>query len=162
MTNSQADTLSLTHRSATEEVDGAHGSDAVRNDKDQLTPNSKYQEKRDVAADSTTVETGPKKSAWGLSTNAKDGTTDCTKGTHAPPMSFAEIMNNQSHDRDVARLAYSVDQNVSLAEIQAEQERLFSSLASKNNQQSASSTGAQHDTSNMEPNLWESMKKNVR
>jgi len=153
MTKSQADTLPLTHCLATEEIEGAHGSDAVGNDKAQLTPNSEHQEKKDVAADNKIVETGPKKSAWGLSTNAKDGTTDCTKGTHAPPTSFAEIMNNQIHDRDVARLAYSVDQNMSLAEIQAEQERLFSSLTSKNNRQSASSTGAQHDTSNMEPNL---------
>lgn len=88
----------------------------------------------------------PKKTAWGLpskATNPSSSSTVNTNGKSTPTLSFAEIMKDQSSDRSAARLAYSnniVDESVSLTEIQAEQERLFASLASEGKQKDESST----------------------
>jgi hypothetical protein len=112
-----------------------------------------------VAAAGETVAAVPKKPAWGLpsiSTDAANTTSadvNIKKGESAPPaLSFAEIMNDQSRDRAAARLAYTnnvVDETVSLTGIQAEQERLFASLASKGKQQPLSSGNSQDNNVNI-------------
>ena len=112
------------------------------------------------AAAVETVAAVPKKPAWGLpsiSTDAASSSTASTDGSNikkgesaaAPALSFAEIMNDQSRDRAAARVAYTtnniVDETVSLTGIQAEQERLFASLASKGKGQQPLSSGNSHD-----------------
>eukprot|EP00535_Pseudo-nitzschia_heimii_P000577 CAMPEP_0197176780 /NCGR_PEP_ID=MMETSP1423-20130617/2589_1 /TAXON_ID=476441 /ORGANISM="Pseudo-nitzschia heimii, Strain UNC1101" /LENGTH=761 /DNA_ID=CAMNT_0042626201 /DNA_START=55 /DNA_END=2337 /DNA_ORIENTATION=- len=87
----------------------------------------------------------PKKPAWGLPSAATGGTNTAAvdkKGDAGNAFNFAEIMNDQSRDRVAARIAYSnnvVDEAVSLAHIQAEQERLFQAFASNGKEQAPSS-----------------------
>lgn len=126
-----------------------------------LPPNTANGECRQIEDPATgkTVAPVPKKPAWGLSSTSASTAHSSevnTKGRskHAP--SFAEIMNDQSRDRAAARLAYSdnvVEEPVSLAEIQAEQERLFASLASQDKQQTLPSIESHDNDSSVDPML---------
>mmetsp|Transcript_17416 Transcript_17416/g.36058 ORF Transcript_17416/g.36058 Transcript_17416/m.36058 type:complete len:804 (-) Transcript_17416:111-2522(-) len=133
------------------------------------------------------VLVAPKKPAWGNPQNYKpsssSSSTTAASGANANENvakrngndssirapSFSEIMNDQSRDRAVARLAYSNDAtstamdvtgtrigtvatksmgvNLSLAEIQAEQERLFASLALQDKQQQLAKPGSSNSGS---------------
>ena len=100
----------------------------------------------------------PKKPAWGLPSisagAAQSATINRIEQSKIAP-SFSEIMNDQSRDRAAARLAYSndvVDNNFSLSEIQAEQERIFASVTSKCKDQN-SSTNTSQDSNGADPML---------
>lgn len=104
------------------------------------------------------IVAAPKKPAWGLPSisagAAQSATINRIEQSKIAP-SFSEIMNDQSRDRAAARLAYSndvVDNNFSLSEIQAEQERIFASVTSKCKDQN-SSTNTSHDSNDADPML---------
>lgn len=92
----------------------------------------------------------PRKPAWGMAhSGASKASTTTSEGGSKPTPSFADIMNDQSQDREVARLAYTndvVDERFSLSEIQAEQERIFASLASSGKEESSSTNSTQEAT----------------
>ena len=125
---------------------------------DTAKDNSQHTEDATAVAAVETVAVVPKEPAWGLPSISADAPSTTTfadgnnkKGESAPvpTLSFAEIMNDQSRDRAAARVAYTtnniVDETVSLTGIQAEQERLFASLASKGKGQEPLLSGNSHD-----------------
>ncbi len=116
---------------------------------------SQTQTTNDVAAVDQPVVAVPKKPAWGLSSiNETKSYVSNTNG--APKKSFAEIMNEESRDRDAAMLAYSndaVDNSFSLSEIQAEQERLFASLTAKEKEEASSASISQENGRAVDPML---------
>jgi hypothetical protein len=113
-----------------------------QNDTQANEPSAKEDQKLEKKANT------PTKPAWSsLSTGTVTGNT--TETQHQPSaISFADIMNDQSNDRNAARV---VDDNVtlSLAQIQAEQERIFASLSQpekQQQQQQVSSTSIHNNT----------------
>ena len=115
---------------------------------------SQTQTTKDAAVDKPVVAV-PKKPAWDMSSiNETKSSIANTKG--ASKKSFAEIMNEESRDRDAAMLAYSndaVDNSFSLSEIQAEQERLFESLTAKEKEQSSSTRVSKENDCAVHPML---------
>ena len=97
-----------------------------QNDTQANEPSAKEDQKLEKKANT------PTKPAW---SSLSTGTGNTTEKQQQPSViSFADIMNDQSDDRNAARV---VDDNVtlSLAQIQAEQERIFASLSQPEKQQ---------------------------
>jgi serine/threonine-protein kinase RIO1 len=101
-----------------------------QNDTQANEPSAKEDQKLEKKANT------PTKPAWSsLSTGTGTGTGNTTEKQQQPSViSFADIMNDQSNDRNAARVVDD-DVTLSLAQIQAEQERIFASLSQPEKQQ---------------------------
>ena len=116
-------------------TDEAESTMVANNDDDATCEQNDTQANEPLAKEDLNLEkkaNTPTKPAW---SSLSTGTGNTTEKQQQPSViSFADIMNDQSDDRNAARV---VDDNVtlSLAQIQAEQERIFASLSQPEKQQ---------------------------
>jgi serine/threonine-protein kinase RIO1 len=131
LTTARKENKNMTLSTSTDEADSTMDTIRSTNDDDATYEQNGTQASEPSTKEDQNLEKKPNtpiKPAWSsLSTGGTGNTT--TEKHHQPSViSFADIMNDQSNDRNAARVVDD-DVTLSLAQIQTEQERIFASLS---------------------------------
>ncbi|MGK3747288.1 MAG: hypothetical protein ACI90V_014152, partial [Bacillariaceae sp.] len=131
LTTARKENKNMTLSTSTDEADSTMDTIRSTNDDDATYEQNDTQASEPSTKEDQNLEKKPNtpiKPAWSsLSTGGTGNTT--TEKHHQPSViSFADIMNDQSNDRNAARVVDD-DVTLSLAQIQTEQERIFASLS---------------------------------